>query len=134
MYVYVESPTPPPIISQNGGSLTENYPSNFSGCTLQWYLDTTIIVGANAQTFTPTQNGLYIVTITSSNGCSATSASYTFTSIGIEEIDKTSFTIFPNPFTYQTTISFSEVQKNSTIKIIDVLGKEIKEINFAGKH
>ena len=43
------------------------------------------------------------------------------------------FTIYPNPFTEQTTIAFNEVQKNSTIKIMDVLGKEIKAIVFSGK-
>ncbi|MCE9538696.1 MAG: T9SS type A sorting domain-containing protein, partial [Bacteroidetes bacterium] len=42
-------------------------------------------------------------------------------------------TIYPNPFTLQTTIAFSEEQKNSTIKIMDVLGKEVKTIYFTGK-
>ena len=42
-------------------------------------------------------------------------------------------TISPNPFTSQTTISFSTEQRNTTIKIMDVVGKEIKTINFTGK-
>lgn len=41
--------------------------------------------------------------------------------------------ISPNPFTSQTTIMFDKEQKNTTIKIMDVLGKEIKTINFTGK-
>jgi len=41
--------------------------------------------------------------------------------------------IYPNPFSYHTTLKFSEEQKNTTIKIIDVLGRQIKEINFTGK-
>ena len=41
--------------------------------------------------------------------------------------------IYPNPFSSYTTLIFSEEQKNSTIKIIDVLGRQIKEINFTGK-
>jgi Secretion system C-terminal sorting domain len=41
--------------------------------------------------------------------------------------------IYPNPFTYQTTIAFSEEQKNTIIKITDVVGKEIKAINFTGR-
>lgn len=41
--------------------------------------------------------------------------------------------IAPNPFTSQTTISFNKEQKNSTIKIMDVLGKEIRSINVIGK-
>ncbi len=53
---------------------------------------------------------------------------------GIEEnpLDK-GISISPNPFTSQTTISFSTEQTNTTIKITDILGKEIKAINFTGK-
>lgn len=40
---------------------------------------------------------------------------------------------YPNPFTEQTTIVFLEEQKNTTIKIMDVVGKEIITINFTGK-
>lgn len=42
-------------------------------------------------------------------------------------------TIAPNPFTSQTTISFPAIQKNCSIKIVDVLGRSIKEISFTGK-
>ena len=54
---------------------------------------------------------------------------------GINEINnkQTTISIYPNPFTSQTTITFSEVQKNSTIKIIDIIGKEIRTIIFKGK-
>lgn len=46
---------------------------------------------------------------------------------------KNGVNIYPNPFTLQTTITFNEEQKNTTIKIMDVLGKEIKTIKFKGK-
>lgn len=42
--------------------------------------------------------------------------------------------IYPNPFTSKTTISFSEVQKNSTIKIVDVLGNVVKYESVFGKN
>ncbi|MBL0050130.1 MAG: SBBP repeat-containing protein [Bacteroidetes bacterium] len=42
-------------------------------------------------------------------------------------------TISPNPFTSLTTIRFLEEQKNTTIKIIDMIGKEIRTINFTGR-
>ncbi|OFY86782.1 MAG: hypothetical protein A3F72_04335 [Bacteroidetes bacterium RIFCSPLOWO2_12_FULL_35_15] len=43
------------------------------------------------------------------------------------------YRISPNPFNSQTIIFFNEVQKNTTIKIIDEFGKEIKSITFSGK-
>lgn len=54
-------------------------------------------------------------------------------SVGIQEANMASgLTIFPNPFSSQTTISFTKEMKNATVKIIDVLGKEVKNINFSG--
>jgi len=41
--------------------------------------------------------------------------------------------IYPNPFSSQATIRFSEEQKNTMLKITDMLGNEIKTINFTGK-
>ncbi len=53
---------------------------------------------------------------------------------GIQEQQLVSgFSISPNPFTSHTTITFSEAQKNTTIRITDMLGQEIKTINFTGK-
>ena len=47
---------------------------------------------------------------------------------------KNSVSIFPNPFTEQTTISFSETQKNTTIKIMDIAGREIKNLELIIKN
>jgi PKD repeat protein len=44
----------------------------------------------------------------------------------------TKLIVYPNPFTEQTTISFNKEIKNATIKVIDVLAKEMKKINFSG--
>ncbi len=46
---------------------------------------------------------------------------------------KNNIDIFPNPFTSQTTTTFSEQQINTIIKITNVLGEEIKTINFTGR-
>lgn len=54
------------------------------------------------------------------------------TGIDENEVGK-SITIYPNPFTSHTTIAFSEEQKNTIVKIMDVNGKEIRLINFSGK-
>lgn len=49
-----------------------------------------------------------------------------------EQTDNSGMVIAPNPFSSQTTISFKEEQVNTTIKIIDILGKEIQSIQFNG--
>ena len=55
--------------------------------------------------------------------------------VGINPLNKENngITISPNPFTSETNISFSTEQKNTTIKIMDVVGKEIKTVLFSGK-
>jgi photosystem II stability/assembly factor-like uncharacterized protein len=66
-------------------------------------------------------------------GFSGTILKYTNT-IGIEENHmENNMTIYPNPFDAQSTISFDKEQKNVTVKIIDILGKEVRSMNFSGK-
>jgi Secretion system C-terminal sorting domain/FG-GAP-like repeat len=43
------------------------------------------------------------------------------------------FYVYPNPFNFQSTIFFEEFQSNISIKIRNVLGKELKSFNFTGK-
>jgi hypothetical protein len=52
---------------------------------------------------------------------------------GINEINETpNVSIYPNPFASQATIDFSEDEWHNII-ILDLLGKEIKTIDFSGK-
>lgn len=41
--------------------------------------------------------------------------------------------IFPNPFSFHTSINFSDVQSNTSIVIRSIQGKVIREYNFSGK-
>lgn len=45
----------------------------------------------------------------------------------------TDVSIFPNPFALQTNIVFGTEQENIHLKIVDLVGQEIKTINFTGK-
>lgn len=57
------------------------------------------------------------------------------TSTGIEEqFVNSEVIIYPNPFVHQTTIAFNTEMRNSTLNVIDILGKEVKTINFSGNH
>ena len=58
---------------------------------------------------------------------------HTCSTTSINENNTNSFELYPNPTTSQTTINFAVEQTNTTIRITDVLGKEIKTINFTGR-
>ena len=91
-----------------------------------------LVPGATSQNFTTTTPGLYQVQITDF-GCVGLSNCYTLGNVGLSQIDNSpDITIAPNPFTSQTTIFFTDEQKNCTIQIVDLLGNEIKKVNFTG--
>jgi len=52
--------------------------------------------------------------------------------INSTEENKNEITIYPNPLTEQTTITFSDNEYHN-IQIRDILGKEIKTISFTGR-
>lgn len=54
------------------------------------------------------------------------------TTVLTENNSKNDFKISPNPFTLKTTIGLSKEYSNATLKIVDILGKEFKRINFSG--
>ncbi len=116
-----------PTIIANGSTLASS-----TGTTYQWYFGNVLIVGATSQYYTATQFGFFQVMITSAYGCSAISDPFLYTGIESEVLDNT-LSIYPNPFTSQTTITFIKEQRGTIIKILDVLGKEIISINFKGK-
>jgi hypothetical protein len=43
------------------------------------------------------------------------------------------WTIYPNPFHNETTVTFASTQENCIIILTDMLGKEVRKINFSGK-
>ena len=72
---------PVPVISYVNGQLQITPPP---GTYVQWNTGVVPIPGATGNTFLPTGNGQYTVTVTDSNGCSATSQPYSWIT-GINE-------------------------------------------------
>ena len=108
-----------------------------SGANYQWFLNDTIITNANSSEYYVTQNGNYNVYLTNANGCTDSSDTFVFNTIGINEsfINENVF-IFPNPASNQITIKFdSSVSKifkaskqNILIDIKNELGQTKKTI------
>ena len=115
----------------NGATIT----ATATGVTYQWINCTThaTITGATNQSYTATANGNYAV-ILSNGSCTDSSACVNITGLGIGNFSnsQSSISIYPNPFTDQTTITFGEVQKNTSVKIIDMLGNEVKLVQLNG--
>ena len=140
----------------NGYSITNlSYGSNL---TYSWNFGDTTTSTAVHPTHTYANIGPYQICLTVNNGagCNQTYCDWLYAvdslhthlqpivisvvgnnqgaTVGINEHKEINYVeIYPNPFTSSTTISFSSEQKNSTLYIRDVLGKEINKENFSGK-
>ena len=119
--VFVNTPVTPSI-SAVGLTLTSD-----PAISYQWYLEGNLINGATSQTIAVIQNGNYTVKITDANGCSATSANFNVTSVGVQNINESnSLLVYPNPTSGIFEIQFnSTTEKTVTLSVTDILGNLI---------
>jgi PKD repeat protein len=91
------------------------------------------IAGATSQNYSPLASGDYTVTYTDVNGCSATSAAFTFTlNVSVEEENVTANSIYPNPSSGIVTIRLNEAVLNGTISLLDINGKVLVQQRMNG--
>jgi hypothetical protein len=123
---YVNNAAPAiPVISFNGSDLVAS-----SATTYQWYYNGDLIAGANAQNYTPTQDGIYVVRITDANGCVyqySTGFAYNSGMIGIENNNPESTLLyFPNPSTGILYLK-NNTKSEFTVRIMDAIGNIVFE-------
>ena len=118
-------PTDTPQITQNGGQLEINNPSNWS--SIQWFLNGNSISGATGPTYTPTANGVYTVQGINSNNCDALSNGFNYTISNIHPIPEQGlpFKIFPNPFQTTTTIQLHQTYEQIELRLFNAMGQEV---------
>ena len=128
----LEVPTIDTSVSNLGNALTANSTSG----TYQWlHCDSLLlpIAGATAQTFSPAQNGLYAVAITS-QGCVDTSQCALVSTIGISELNHPHLmAVHPNPSDGQIQITFEEAPANLQIILYNALGAQVKSQASIGR-
>lgn len=91
------NPLPVPVVTQNGTILsTDNYYVSY-----QWlFMNITIPFGGTASLYSPLVAGTYAVTVTDTNGCTGTSAPFTYTPpTSVHELNNQfeKVNIYPNP-------------------------------------
>lgn len=114
--------------------VTASYDTLFASGTgpFQWYLDGVLIPGATGQSQVVTANGNYTVTVTDANGCSATSAVYIFTNVGITEVSSINCQVYPNPSSSIFNVQMSGLTQVDMVTVSDIAGKEVRNFKDAG--
>jgi uncharacterized repeat protein (TIGR01451 family) len=108
-------------ITQSAGTLQ----TTAAATNYQWINCTTgtAIVGANTQTFNPTQSGNYAVVVDFGT-CKDTSVCYYFSPVGINEINASSISIQPNPFNNELKVTLDK-DYNGILEVYNTLGELI---------
>ena len=110
-------------ISESAGVLT----SSQTGVGYQWYLDNTIIPGANAVSYSPTSGGYYTVQVLFSSGCPTISAPYLYSLASSPE--QSSFekqiSLYPNATSGKFTLEFNQTYSDITVRIQTLDGKTL---------
>lgn len=87
--------TPIPAITNNGGTLKCGLTGNYS---YQWFFNRLAIQGANTDSYTPIQTGIYHVLAVAPNGDGNYSDAFVYNPVGMEEaLLLKGINIYPNP-------------------------------------
>lgn len=132
--VTVASPVEP-VITRQGDSLVSSY-----NTANQWYVNDTLIAGANAKTFKPTRSGNYKVIVFDSFGCQLTSntINVTITALTEQLAEEIKLRVSPNPNKGRFNLSFTvDTRADLWIDIIDPGGNKAfsaNQPNFIGNY
>ncbi len=114
-----------PVITRSADTLWSSIAS-----TYQWSRNNSDMPSETNRIHLLTQNGDYKVTI-DSNGCKNFSNTFSVVNLAVEDIEKQVFAVYPNPANDLLYIHGKfDATANTTIKIIDMVGKEIDSKNF----
>lgn len=122
-YITVNALPPTPTISQSG-SLISCTPTNLP--YYQWFRNNAIIGYDTTYQFWTGQTGVFKVTVSNSDGCSA-SATKVITVLGVNEVSQdNNIKVYPNPTSGAVTLSFNVQQEGDyTLTLANVLGQTV---------
>jgi hypothetical protein len=111
-----------PMISYQNGMLQSSANSGN-----QWFLNDTLLAGANGPSLQPVLNGRYRVVVTDSVGCSRTSAEYVILNVSILSLES-DLRIWPNPASDWVRMNVPEYAKR--LLVYDVRGVLLQVVDF----
>lgn len=115
---------PVPVITPSGNLLTTTI---LQGMTYQWSLSNNMIVGATSPTYQPTIPGVYTLTITDANGCSSTSAPFSWLDVQDAENLLHVIAVSNGVFTFE----MSATAEKQVMSVYDMSGRIVSQKQIA---
>ncbi len=114
-------------VTETGADLT----SNQDDATYQWVNcpDYTVIDGATDQTFVPETAGDYAVIVAIDGGCSDTTDCFTFDFESIDEFNKFSVVLYPNPSQGLVNLKMNALNGQAIITVFDIKGSVVYQMS-----
>lgn len=88
--------------------------------------------GGNAQLATGLSAGIYTVTITDGNGCTATATTFVPNTTGLANEHTENWNVYPNPVSDYLNISVGDLSGTSQYQLFDLSGRQLLNSNFTG--
>ncbi len=132
--IVIESICNEPTVTTSSdiGSATVTLEGGDGPFTISW--SNGVIEAGTTSTIENLAAGTYTAIITDTYGCATNQTVEVTTSVGIEDAAYASLAIsqnYPNPANAFTSISFSGLNKDMNLKIVDVTGKTVANFNLA---
>jgi hypothetical protein len=129
----ISEEVPEPQISQVGNTLIAS--PDFGG-TIQWFLNGEPIVGADGQSYEPTENGSYSVSYTNEVGCVGTATSEVLlvinTGMDAAVPPDAGLHAWPNPSEGSLFLRGLPAHGTAAISVVDALGRSVATLTQAG--
>jgi len=117
---------PVPIVQVQGSTLVV---TNGPFSSYQWFINGNPIPGATGSSFVPGQSGNIRVQVTDENGCTGTSLTTEYTSVGVADVGEPyELNVYPNPNNGQFTVEANlGSHTDVTLVVRDVVGRELMQ-------
>ncbi len=125
--VTIQQPAPMQLTTSttNGNAWVDTVTGGVAPFTYLWSN------GATMQSMSGLSSGIYTVTVTDNNGCTA-ATSVTVIGTGIHSAaSEITFSIFPNPATSEMVLTLADINAATTIEVRNVLGQSLLSRNIS---
>ena len=122
-------------VSQNNETLSSNQSSNATYKWIDCENGNEPISGATSQSYEVFENGSYAVIVTSTINlhCEVISDCIDVVSVGIEEVENTLFSVFPNPSSGKYKVNFTSINNFIELEVNDMSGRLIYKTTLNGE-